>query len=212
MGKGILALALVFVLVFLAGCAPQPAPTPQVAQPTPVPAPRATPVIPQAAAKEAWEVEWERLVSAAKREGKVVIFSGIGGEVRLQLPEGFKKRYGIATEWVTAGGAQLREKILSERRAGLYNVDIYLGGQEPINVLKPVGALDPKWQGKVVMTDPVRLGGGRYLFRYVEYRMGRDFLRQLEARKPFITDGRRLAVEWLSRGKYAVVLGGEATI
>lgn len=257
---------LTLILVFTLGaCAGQlsPAATPTVSPP-PVPAP----------VSEVWRDRWEKLISTAKKETKIVVFSGIGDEVRIQVPEGFKKRFGLSTDWVTAPGAQLREKILRERKVGLYNVDIYIGGQEPINVLKPVGALAPmepalilpeakdhrmwwdeklpwvdvdhmmmsmvmhvnpvvavntnlvkpgeiksilelletKWQGKIVMTDPVRLGGGRYFFRFMESRMGQDFLRQLAASKPMITDDRRLAVEWLSRGKFFVGLGTETTM
>lgn len=251
--------------IFLSACAQQLA-MPPASQVSPLPSP--------VLAQEAWKGPWDKLITAARRESKIVIFSGIGDEVRIQVPEGFKKRYGLSADWITAPGNQLREKILRERKAGLYNVDIYLGGQEPINVLKPVGALDsmepalilpevkdpknwwdeklpwvdkdrtmmslvmhvnpvvaintsmvklgeikslldllePKWQGKIVMTDPVRLGGGRYFFRFIEGRMGQDFLRQLAASKPMITDDRRLAVEWLSRGKFAIGLGTETTM
>ena len=45
--------------------------------------------------KPSWQVEWERAVELAKKEGKVVISIPASAELRQALEEGFKKRFGI---------------------------------------------------------------------------------------------------------------------
>lgn len=94
--------------------------------------------------KAMWEVEWEKAVAEAKREGKAIIMTTAGSEVRSALSQGFKERYGISTEWVVGKGAEMAAKLSAERRAGIYLVDVYFAGATTqINQLKPWGFLDP---------------------------------------------------------------------
>ena len=63
------------------------------------PSPADTPSQPQPIAKEAWQVEWDKVVQGAKREGKVVLYAGdLNGEMRDKLADAFFKEYGITAE------------------------------------------------------------------------------------------------------------------
>lgn len=72
---------------------------------------------------------WEKTVQDAQKEGVVVVYGAPIAEVRTAFTEVFQKRYpGIRLEYTGIGGAQSSPKITSERRAGLYVVDIHIGG------------------------------------------------------------------------------------
>lgn len=118
-----------FVLLgLLLSCAPQ-------ATPAPAPTPEAAP------AKPAWQVEWEKTLAAAQKEGKVVIYGPPGADQRRVLTEGFEKAYpGIRVDYTPGTGSATAPKVESERRAGLYLVDMHIGGTTTIiNSLKPFG-------------------------------------------------------------------------
>lgn len=120
------------VLLFLAfGCSPQPAP----ASPSP---------LPLAPTKPSWQEEWDKTVAAAKKEGKLVIVTTGGAEVKAALSKAFKEKFGIDVEYVSGRGAELTAKISAERKAGLFLNDLYLAGATtPVSVLKPAGVLAP---------------------------------------------------------------------
>lgn len=69
--------------------------------------------------------------------------------------------------------------------------------------------LNPKWKGKIVMNDPRIAGSGLSFMAMLALDLwgidgAKDFLRQLVKQEPVITRERRLQVEWLARGKYAL--------
>lgn len=94
-------------------------------------------------AQETWRDGWERVVKAAKKEGKLVAYSTTGGDMRYVVGRGFQEKYGIGVEFLVAKGAQIAERIASERRVGLYIPDVYLGGaQSAVTYFKPQGYLE----------------------------------------------------------------------
>jgi ABC-type Fe3+ transport system substrate-binding protein len=94
--------------------------------------------------KLVWEEEWKKTVAAAKSEGKLVIYTTSGTEVRAALSKSFQEKFGIDIEYVAGRGPELTEKLFSERRAGLYLADVYMAGATtPVTQLKPVGILSP---------------------------------------------------------------------
>lgn len=107
-----------------------------------VPIPTATaPVItPGPTAKTAWEVEWENTLAKSRKEGRLsVITSTFSPKLAAEI---FTKKYGIAMDVISGSGGALSEKIKAERRAGVYAVDLYIGGGNPIvTALKPYGVL-----------------------------------------------------------------------
>src|SRR3972149_5811130 len=96
-----------------------------------------------ASPKTAWEQEWADWLSKAKKEGKVTLYTTAGSNVRQAMQKAFSKKYGIEIETVSGRGGERTQKSQTERRAGLYLADIYMGGPTTmLNVLKPKGILE----------------------------------------------------------------------
>ncbi|TMA62398.1 MAG: extracellular solute-binding protein [Deltaproteobacteria bacterium] len=93
--------------------------------------------------KPAWETEWNETVEAAKKEGQIAVYHTRGPFDKLFAD--FSKRYpGIKFISATGRGGELISRVMSERRAGKYLVDIYLGATgTPLDVLYPGKLLEP---------------------------------------------------------------------
>ncbi len=127
-------------------------------------------------AKPRWQVEWEKTLAAAEAEGPAVIYS-YPGATRLPIDAGvFQKKFPKIKVVVVLGDAV--QRILSERRAGKYLADVYMGGPTTGVDLALAKALDPmrdamllpevldesKWWGaKHYYTDPEK----KYAFSYI---------------------------------------------
>ncbi len=123
--------------------------------------------------------EWEALVQAARKEGKVelILSSLIPERLRKAMPQ-FEKKYGVRVNSQIGGGSAHAERILAERRVGRYTLDVWIGGANtalvqlmPNKALAPVPELlvDPEvtnqslwFRGKHHYTDPER----RYIFTW----------------------------------------------
>ncbi len=102
-------------------------------------APKAKP-----AAKPGWEADWNKTLEAAKKEGKVYIYTVATSETRSALTKAFSAKYGIQLAFITGRGAEMVEKLSSERRANIYMADLYIGGSTtPTTTFKPRGFLAP---------------------------------------------------------------------
>src|SRR3990167_10758790 len=87
-----------------------------------------------------WELNWNVTLKAAKKEGTVVMLNSAGAETREALAGPFSKKYGIQLEFIAARGPEMSQKLLIERKAGLYTVDVYMGGANtPTVTLKQAG-------------------------------------------------------------------------
>ncbi|MDP3955377.1 MAG: extracellular solute-binding protein, partial [bacterium] len=94
--------------------------------------------------KEAWKVKWDHLIKEAKKEGVLAIYSTAGAEVRNGIARPLQEKFGLRLEYVSGKGAEISQRLNSERRAGIYLADIYIGGTSTLlNQLKPAGILDP---------------------------------------------------------------------
>ncbi len=93
----------------------------------------------------ATENTWEKTVAEGKKEGKVMVYTIIGAATRQALSTAFEKKYGIPVEfWSGARGAEITQKLLTERNAGLYLADAVISGTtDLIPDLKPKGLLQP---------------------------------------------------------------------
>jgi ABC-type Fe3+ transport system substrate-binding protein len=94
-------------------------------------------------AKPAWESEWNETVEAAKKEGQVTIyhtrgpFDKVFGEFTKRFPA-------LKPVSVSGRGGDLVARIMSERRAGKFLADIYLGSTgTPLEALYPAKLLEP---------------------------------------------------------------------
>jgi iron(III) transport system substrate-binding protein len=93
------------------------------------------------AAQTDWKKDWEQTLAAAKKEGQVNIYI-----YRYEgLLQDFKREFpGINVMSVTGRGNELTNRIMAERRAGKFIVDVYSGGTNSLyNTLYKGKALDP---------------------------------------------------------------------
>jgi iron(III) transport system substrate-binding protein len=97
-----------------------------------------------AESKPAWQVDWEKIVTAAKKEGEVRLW----GDQEITHPDivaAFTKEYPFIKPVTVSGRVgELMPRIIAERRAGKYLADLYsggLGGRSFFDFLK-VGVLD----------------------------------------------------------------------
>jgi iron(III) transport system substrate-binding protein len=89
-----------------------------------------------------WEKEWEMTIRAAKKEGKLAFHSG--NSVEPYFHEFQKKFPEIkVTRMLTQGGSAAHERLIAERRAGVYVTDIVHLGAGSGSLLAAAGALDP---------------------------------------------------------------------
>ncbi|MBI4331072.1 MAG: ABC transporter substrate-binding protein [Chloroflexi bacterium] len=125
---------LVCLAAVLLSCAPQPAPK--------VKPPAATG--PRAVQPPGWQQEWEKTLTAARRERNLSIFTPAGSAVRAQISAWFDEKFGLEIDWTPLPAAEITPKITRERQAGLHLVDIQMGAlSRQIGELKPAGFLAP---------------------------------------------------------------------
>lgn len=137
-------------------------------------------IVPQAGAAE-WEKKWQEMLTGAKKEGKVVVSGGTNPLLRQQVGPRFTSRFGVPVEFVIGRGGEIASRIRSERGAGLYTIDVFIGGiinmvgifyTEKILVpLKPLlihpEVTDPsKWKkGRLWFVDPEQ----SFVLRLLDY-------------------------------------------
>ncbi|MGH7927753.1 MAG: ABC transporter substrate-binding protein, partial [Candidatus Binatia bacterium] len=92
-----------------------------------------------------WQKKWQSLLDRAKKEGRVVVYGPPGEQIRNGIVQGFTKIFpDLTVEYVGATGTEHGTKIRSERDAGIYSLDVYLGGVSTISrILLPLKAFDP---------------------------------------------------------------------
>jgi iron(III) transport system substrate-binding protein len=153
----IAALAVV-VLVGMA-CAPAAAPSPSASA--------APPAGPSAGPDRA-AAEWEEILAAARREGRVNVIGPGSSGLPDVLPNEFMKAYpDIRVDYNGMLGPHIPPKILNERAAGQYLTDLVIHGTSTIlKGLMAGNALDPIRPYLVGpdVRDPNQWLGGRYDF------------------------------------------------
>jgi len=88
--------------------------------------------------------EWEQVLAAAKREGKVSVLGPPQVQARDVLTGLFQKKYSIEVEYLGRLGRMVATGVLTERRAQRYLWDVYIGGTTTgITSLAPAGVFDP---------------------------------------------------------------------
>jgi len=124
----------------VAACAPSPTGGAPAAKPPAKPAASGAPAAPASAATG----EWERVLAAAKQEGRLVL-AGPPGDLYRNALVAFEKAYpDIKVEFSGGSGRDLAPRLMAEREAGQYLVDVHVGGPETANSqFKPRGVLDP---------------------------------------------------------------------
>jgi ABC-type Fe3+ transport system substrate-binding protein len=86
---------------------------------------------------------WDKVVEAARKEGKVTVSIPASAEMRKQLEENFKKSFGIEVEVVTARGSSAVRRMADEFKAGVRYFDLHIGGSSSaVSGLLDEGLLD----------------------------------------------------------------------
>ncbi len=221
-------------------------------------------------AKPGGQAEWDRLLEAAKKEGRVVASIPPSPELRKGMEEAFTKRFGIVLEPVPSRGANLISRIVDESKAGIRYFDLHIGGTEsivkgflPEGVLEPVEPwfmlpevkearnwwgghfwvdrarrfvysfaayqsqtlsynsdlvkpqefrsfddyLEPKWQGKIGISDPRTPGSGASVWSFLLKTKGEEYLKKLVGQKLLISRDLRLLAESLVKGRVSLTMG-----
>ena len=84
---------------------------------------------PPAAAQAPADADWKKVVDAAKKEGKVVVYNGAVGTPTLpRIAAAFEARYGIRVEVLEARASELRERIRTEQASGKILGDVSHNG------------------------------------------------------------------------------------
>ena len=113
--------------------------------------------------KATGSAEWDKLIDVAKKEGKVTVSLPASAELKRQVEDQFKKRYGIDVEVFTARGSAGVRRMADEFKAGVRHFDLHIGGSSSIvSGMLDEGILDPiePWLALPEVKDPKHWWGG----------------------------------------------------
>lgn len=114
-------------------------------------------------AKPAWQLEWDKTVESAKKEGKLVAAIPASAELRKAITEIFPKRFpGIELDLTNARGPSNAGKIAAEFAAGVRYFDLLISGTATPFTLLNAGILEPVEPLLILpeVKDPKRWFGG----------------------------------------------------
>jgi iron(III) transport system substrate-binding protein len=125
--------------------------------------------------------DWNKVVEAAKKEGRVVVSVPTSAELRKQFETGFRSKYpGIELELSAARGSANINKIVEEHKVGMRSIDLHIGGTSSIvtgllanEILEPMmpamllpEVRDPKnWWGGHIWADNAK----RFIYSFAAY-------------------------------------------
>jgi len=107
--------------------------------------------------------DWEKLVDAARQEGKVTVSLPASAELKRQIQEHFQKRFGIEVEVFTSRGSAGVRRMADEFKAGVRHFDLHIGGSSSIvSGMLDESILDPiePWLTLPEVKDPKQWWGG----------------------------------------------------
>ncbi len=86
--------------------------------------------------------EWAAVVSAAKQEGKLMLIGPAGSDRRDSLTLPFQQKYGISIEYLPDPAPVIPTRVINERQAGRYLLDVVIAGALE-DILLPLKVLEP---------------------------------------------------------------------
>ncbi len=111
--------------------------------------------------------EWNEIIGAAKKEGRLVIYASTIGDARPAITKAFAEKYGIPVEFVQGRGAELVQRLTTERSSGIYQVDVGFQGLttffNQMQVKNMTVPLEPMFALPEVK-DPAKWRGGQIPF------------------------------------------------
>ena len=144
---GMLALLAVVMALVLAACGQEDATATPVPTATPTSPPGAEEPVPTATpdAAAVFQAEWDELIKAAQAEPELVlVLGGSAGRNYRPIAEFFGEKFGIEMVVSSGSGTAQANRVLAERQAGSYLVDVMFVGPTSANTrLIPANALDP---------------------------------------------------------------------
>jgi hypothetical protein len=114
-----------------------------------------------AESKVAWQVEWDRVQRGAEKEGQVAVAIYDQGPLTVEVVDAFQKTFPkIKVNSMRARGSQIAPKIIAERRAEKFLVDLFVGGEgTALNTLHVGKLLD---QVKPMLSLPEVIDGSKW--------------------------------------------------
>ncbi|HEX6512573.1 MAG TPA: extracellular solute-binding protein [Chloroflexota bacterium] len=149
----------------LSACGQAPAATSSVQPAAASASAGAQPAKPPASASTAAasSTDWDNVVAAGKREGKVSLIGPPGDQVRSALVDAFQKQYGITIDYNAMSGSAATSKVALERNASQYNWDVLIAGATgTLATLIPMKAMAPMEPQLILpeVKDPKNWRGG----------------------------------------------------
>lgn len=135
-----------------------------------------------------WQKEWNQLIAAAQKEGKVVIVGPPDAPLRRELPVLFREKFGITLEYIGARGADNEARLSMERRAGLYTADAVMAGLSNMIDYYDKKMIDPLLSNLILpeVLDPSKWKGGKLWFLDPEEKYILRLYNYITAGKPAI--------------------------
>jgi iron(III) transport system substrate-binding protein len=123
--------------------------------------------------------EWEKIVEAAKKEGKIVLAIPPAAELRKEMEGTIKRKLGLEAELVLNPGPKNASRIAAEQKAGVHYFDALIVGTGTAvslahdNMLEPIEPFlvlpevkDPKqWWGGHIWED--NISTNRFLYSFL---------------------------------------------
>lgn len=98
--------------------------------------------------------EWNKVIEAAKKEGKVVMYTSAIDGAHSEVLKTFTAKYGVQVEVLEARASEVRERIRSEQTAGRALGDLSLNGSTTTRLQLDEGVFQPHGRlpnaGKVI--------------------------------------------------------------
>jgi len=90
------------------------------------------------------DAEWQQVVDAARKEGKLVIYTASLGSPYLKaVNKAFEDKYGIRVELLEARASEVRERVRIEQAAGRFVGDLHHNGSTTTWLMMRDGNLQP---------------------------------------------------------------------
>jgi iron(III) transport system substrate-binding protein len=88
--------------------------------------------------------EWKTVIDGARKEGKVVMYSGaVGNPMSPKIAAAFEARYGVRLELLEARASELRERIRTEQASGRVLGDVSHNGSTTTSLQAGEGVFQP---------------------------------------------------------------------
>jgi ABC-type Fe3+ transport system substrate-binding protein len=142
--------------------------------------------------------EWEKVLAAGRKEGKVVVNVPPSAELRKALDETFRQKFGIEMEIVLSDSAHTVKRAADEFKAGVRYFDVITSTWDSLShSLLPMGAVEPlepfwilpevkdpaNWWGGHIWTDAAK----RYAYSPYAYMLDNAWYNTAQAKAEDLT-------------------------